>query len=411
MSPKILVDANLPEISGRAIVEVRVDRLEEEALSNIISNSREYPKNSPFTRALKERVQELLAEDEALLEIERRLQEEKAQQSSEDLNRKISRFLAAILSDAAAGPAESTGGGGPGKKGGRGNPRPEITPCDPPHILEFISPAAVFVPEGTVKMLKFKSDARPPKYSFHGDNPRCFARLTGSGQRLSLLSITGKADIDGRGYGSVTVACADSPKAPVSNNEAAGEIEIVLQTTDGRTLSARLAVGVARKPEERERKRKQSVRPEIIFCAPDAADKEYLKEFLLEKNIAPLTGSLEKYRDLLGISDKECAYWGVKTERSGESWLIVEINAGHPRLIEVLKTCTTAEERVQMKERIVEDIVLDCYQHAFRLDDLPSIVHEEVVTNPEDLHRAAEICLNLDKAIRMASLERKVGAK
>jgi hypothetical protein len=411
MTSNLLVEANFPEISGSAIVEVRLDGLDEEALSNIVSNSRENPKNSPFTRALRERVRELLAEDEGLLEIERRRQEAKAQQSSEDLNQKISRFLAAILSDAVAGPTEGAGGGGPGKQGGRGNPRPEIPPCDPPQIFEFISPAGVFVPEGTAKMLKFKSDARPPRYSFHGDNPRCFARLTGAGPRLSQLSVTGKADIDGRGYGSVTLSCVESTKAPVSGNESAGEIEIVLQTTDGRTLSAKLAVGVAPKPPERDRHRKQSVRPEIRFCAANDADKESLKELLLEKNISPLSASLENYRDLLNIPDNECAYWGAKTERSGESWLIVDINVGHPRFVELLKACTTAEERVRMKQRIVEDIVLDCYQHAFRLDDVPDSVHEQVVTEPHDLVRASEICLNLDKSIRMASMERKMAAK
>ncbi|MGH9426350.1 MAG: hypothetical protein ACRD2L_08610, partial [Terriglobia bacterium] len=411
LTPKLLVDANLPEISASAIAEVRLDGLDEEALSNIISNSRETPKNSPFTRALQERVRELLAEDEALVEIERQRQEQKAQQSSEDLNRKISRFLAAILSDAAAGPAGDAGGSDPGKKGHKGKPRPEIPPCDPPQILEFISPAAAFVPEGTVKILKFKSDARPPKYSFHGDNPRCFVRLSGAGQRLPQLSLTGKADIDGRGYGSVTLACAETPKEPVSNEELVGEIEIALQTTDGRTLSATLAVGVAPKPRERERKRKQSVRPEIIFCAANDADKEYLKDLLLEKTIGPLTGSLEKYGELLSIPDSECAYWGEKTERSGESWLIVEINVGHPKLVGLLRSCTTAEERVRIKERIVEDIVLDCYQHAFRLDDVPDIVHEQVVTEPEDLRRASEMCLNFDKALRMASIARKMAAK
>jgi hypothetical protein len=64
-----------------------------------------------------------------------------------------------------------------------------------------------------------------------------------------------------------------------------------------------------------------------------------------------------------------------------------------------------------MKERIVEDIVLDCYQHTFRLDDIPDVVHEQVMTDPGDLQRAAEVCLNFDKAIRMASLERKLSAK
>jgi len=411
MTQKLLVDANLPELSGCAIVEIRLDGLDEEALSNIISNAREYPKTSPFTRALADRVKELLSEDEALMEIERRRQEEKAQQSSEDLNRKISRFLAAILSDAAAGPAEESGGGSPGKKGSRGVPRPEIPPCDPPNILEFISTADVFVPEGTTRMLKFKSDARPPKYSFHGDNPRCFARLSGTGPRISLLSISGKADIDGRGYGSITLACAESRQAPITANETAGQVEIVLQTTDGRTLSAVIGVGVAPKPEERERKRKQSVRPEIIFCAPDDSDVEYLKGLFFEKNIGPITASLEKYRDLLAISDRETAYWGEKTERAGESWLIVEINVGHPRFVDLLKACLTAEERVRTKERIIEDIVLDCYQHTFRLDDVPEAVHEQVFTQPEDLSRASEICLNFDKTIRMALIEKRAAPK
>jgi len=411
MTQKLLVDANLPELSGCAIVEIRLDGLDEEALSNIISTSRERPKGSPFTRALTERVQELLSEDEALMEIERRRQEEKAQLSSEDLNRKISRFLASILSDAAAGPAEKPGGGSPGKKGSRGAPRPEITPCDPPNILEFISTADLFVPEGTTRMLKFKSDARPPKYSFHGDNPRCFARLLGAGPRISQLSLSGKADIDGRGYGLITLACAETPEAPITSNEAAGRVEVVLQTTDGRTLSAVVGVGVGPKPEERERKRKQSVRPEIIFCAPDDSEVEYLKELFLEKKIGPITASLEKYRDVVGASDRETAYWGEKTERAGESWLIVEINVGHPRLIALLKACPTAEERVRTKERIVEDIVLDCYQHTFRLDDVPEVVHEQVYTQPDDLSRASEICLNFDKAIRMALIEKRAAPK
>ena len=136
-----------------------------------------------------------------------------------------------------------------------------------------------------------------------------------------------------------------------------------------------------------------------------------MKELLLEKNISPLSASLEKYRDLLSIPDNECAYWGEKTEHSEESWLIVDINVGYPRLVELLKACTTAEERIRMKDRVVEDIVLDCYQHAFRLDDVPDSVHEQVVTEPEDLVRASEICLNLDKSIRMASIERKMTAK
>jgi len=55
--------------------------------------------------------------------------------------------------------------------------------------------------------------------------------------------------------------------------------------------------------------------------------------------------------------------------------------------------------------------VLDCYQHTFRLDDIPDIVHEQVVTEPEDVGRASEMCLNFDKAIRMASIGRKMAAR
>jgi hypothetical protein len=118
-----------------------------------------------------------------------------------------------------------------------------------------------------------------------------------------------------------------------------------------------------------------------------------------------------QYRDMLEIPDAQCTYWGVKTERDGESWLIVEINAGHPRFIQLLKSCPTIEERVRVKEQIVEDIVLDCYQHTFRLDDIPDVVHEQVVTEPEDIKRAAEVCLNFDKALRMALVERKQSAR
>lgn len=255
------------------------------------------------------------------------------------------------------------------------------------------------------------SDARPPKYSFHGDNPRCFARLLDRGPRHCRLAISGRADIDGRGYGSVSVACIEAASDPISDSESASEIELVLQTADGRTLTARLEVGVAPKPERHERKRKQAVRPQITFCAPSEADLGLLKDLLHEEKIGPLTSSLEKYRDLLEISDSHATYWGVKTEREGESWLIIEINAGHPRFVNLLKSCATVEERVQTKERVVQDIVLDCYQHTFRLDDIPDSVHEQVVTEPDDLKRAAEVCLNFDKAIRLASVERKMVAR
>jgi hypothetical protein len=50
MTSTMLVDANLPELASSIIVEIRLDNLDDEALSEIISNSRETPKNT-FTRA------------------------------------------------------------------------------------------------------------------------------------------------------------------------------------------------------------------------------------------------------------------------------------------------------------------------------------------------------------------------
>jgi hypothetical protein len=411
MTAKLLSDANFPELASSSIVEIRLGGLDEEALSNIITNSREHPKNSPFTRALVDRVRDILAEDEALLEIEQRRQDEKAKQSSEALNQKITRFLAAILSDAAADPATEPGSDAPGKKGKRRRPpKPlrEIPAADPPSLFEFLFPTPVLVPEGSARIVKFKSDARPPKYSFHGDNPRCFAQLNGSGTRFAQLSVSGKADIDGRGYGSVTLSCFESPTAPVTAEELVGQLEIKLQTTDGRTLTSTVQISVSPKPKERERKRRQSVRPKITFCAPEGADRDYLASLFVEDKIVPFSAYLEKYRDALSVQENECAYWGESTDRDGESWLIIEVNAAHPRLVAMMKACATAEERVALKERIVEDIALDCYQHTFRLDELPEIVHEQVLTQPGNEGRAAEICLNFDKAIRMATAASKL---
>jgi hypothetical protein len=402
MPSKILTDANLPEVATSAIVEIRLDGLEEEALSNIITNSREYPKTTPFTRALVQRVTSLLEADEALAEIERRRQEEKAKQSSQELNKKITRFLSSILSDAAADPSEKSGGDAPGKRGRKGQPRPEVPAADPPHVLEFVSETPLLVAEGTAKLARFKSDARPPRYSFHGDNPRCFARLELDEAVKDQVTIAGKADVDGRGYGSVTLSCAERPKNPVTEPKTIGVLTLSMQCTDGRLLNAQLQIGVKPKPAERQKKRTQAIQPEIIFCAPEGHDRDALAELLVEEKIVPFGAYLEKYRDALSVQDVHCAYWGEGSERDGVSVLTVEINVAHPQLQDLLRACPTVDERVQAKERVVQDIVLDCYQHCFRLQDLPEIVHEQVVTEPEDLKRAAEICLNYDKALRMA---------
>lgn len=413
MTSNVVAEGNLPEVAASSIVEIRLDGLDEEALSNIISNSRETPKNTPFTRTLKQRVTSLLEADEGLAEIERRRHEEKAKESSQELNKKITRFLSSILSDAAAEPSEKSGGHAPGKRGGggRGKPRPEVPTADPPHVLEFISDTPLLIPEGTAKLARFKSDARPPRYSFHGDNPRCFARLELHDPEQDQVAIVGKADVDGRGYGSVTLRCAERPKSPITEPKTIGVLVLSMQCTDGRLLDAQVPIGIRPKPAERQKKRTSAVQPEIIFCAPEGHDREALAEALAEDKVAPFGAYLEKYRDALCVGDVHCAYWGEGSERDGSSVLTVEINVTHPQLQTLIRACSTTDELVQAKERVVQDIVLDCYQHCFRLDDVPEIVHEQVVTEPEDLRRAAEICLNYDKALRMAMLERKIVAK
>lgn len=416
MTANLLVEANLPETSGSMIVEIRLDGLMEEALNNIISNSRELPKTSVFTAALKERVRSLLHEDEALREIEQRRQEAKAKQSSEELNRKIRRFLTSILSDAISEPSEGAGGDAPGELPSKSSPsprpRPEIPSCDSPQVLEFLSNTPVFVPEGTARIVKFKSDARPPKYSFHGDNPRCFARLDSSGPRGSQVSITGRADIDPRGYGSITLSCTETPKSPVEEHESVGILEIVIQTTDGRSLNAKLDVGVASKPQTLGRKRRQSVEPVIVLCVPDGADRDHLASLLAEDEdkIVGFGTHLNRYRETLEVEGIQCAYWGEASSKDGKSVLTVEINVAHPKLVSSLRGCANAEERVRIKERVVQDIVLDCYQHSFRLDDVPEKVHEQVVSDPDDVARAAEICLNYDKILRMVTRNKKIPA-
>ena len=408
---KLISDANLPEVAECAIVEIRLDGLEGEALSHIINNSREFPKDTAFTRELESRVRELLENDEALIAIEKKKQDENAKLSSEELNRKITKFLSSILSDAISEPSTQSGGGAPGKKGQRrgGPPLPEIPARNLPSILEFLSVGPVYIPEGTAKIIKFKSDARPPKYSFHGDNPRLFTILTNNNSGKARLIVSGSADIDGRGYGSVTLSCTEVVKHPIATEEIIGGLEIILQATDGRVLKAQIQVGVAPKPVEREKKRRQSIKPIIRFCAPPDADREFLAGLLVEDKdkVTDFGSGLEKYRDILRIANADCAYWGQECSLEGESCLTVEINVGHPRMIALLRTCMRTDDRARLKERVVQDVVLDCYQHLFRLDDLPEAVHNEVITQPNDDVRASEICLNYDKILRIATMDSK----
>jgi hypothetical protein len=408
MTSSILVDANLPELASSSIVEIRLDNLDDEALNAIISNSRETPKNSLFTRALRARVVELLKDDDALQEIEKQRQEEKAKQSSAELNKKIAQFLSGILSNAKALPSVGAGGNAPGPVDHeRHEPRPEIPPGDPPKILDFISNKTLYVPEGATFLAKFKSDARPPRYSFHGDNPRCFARLEINVPLGDRLSITGNSDINRRGYGSVSITCAESSTDLINEAIVVGTLHLTIQSTDGRVLQADLEIGIRPKPLISQRKRVQAIQPQIIFCAPESEDKAALAQLIDEKQIAPFGTYMERYKNALEVPEVECAYWGEGSEREGISLLTIEINAAHPRLKRLFEACQTIEERIEAKERFVRDVVLDCYQHHFKLEDLPDTAHDHVMSEQDDNIRAAEICLNHDKALRIAISERE----
>lgn len=325
----MLFDTGLIELASSMIVEIRLDGLDREAQSEIINNSREIPKNTRAFKALRQRVIELLKNDEELINIERRRQEERARKSSSDLSKRITTFLSSIISDAKAAPGTLSGSGALGENGD-GDPqpqRPEIPAADPPKMLEFLGKGPLFIAEGTAMLAKFGSDARPPKYSFHGDNPRCFARLEISEQFKDRLTLTGKADINGRGYGSVTLTVSESEADPITEQIVAGTLFVTIQATDGRVLERSLPVGLRSKPEARLRKPRQSVTLEIRFCVPDGIDLNEIKAAIGEEEIGSFGPShLGRYRDALEVADGECAYWGDKTESSGLSKLVVEIN-------------------------------------------------------------------------------------
>jgi len=398
-----LINANYPELASSMIVEVRLDQLDSEALNEIVSNSREIPKNTRFTRVLTERLVALLSEDETLRHLERARQEEKAKQSSLQLNQKITRYLTSILSDAMGGGEAGKGGKVRRRKksGARRKQRPEIPPADPPSLLEFLQ-AQVIVPEGSTRLAKFKSDARPPKYTFHGGNPRLFANLEVKGKLANRLKIVGRADTDPRGYGSVSLRCEEDPSRPITKEIQLGVLAIVLQSGDGSILRATTRVSIRPKPKERRAERKPAVRTEIIFVAPDRTDMAALKQLIKEDKILPFSQCtyLQKYAEALDVQPEDCTYWAERADRDGESVLQIEVNAGNPQLLKYLQTCATAEETVRLKEYYVRDIALDCYQHSFQLRDVPEIVYAGIGT--DDAVRAAEIHLNHDKALRMA---------
>lgn len=403
MTRTLVTSAGLPELGSSTIVEIRLDRLEQEALGEIVSNSREAPKSTAFTRALRELLVNLLQNDEGLIALERKRQEEKARRSSADLSRKMSEFLSRILSDAKGGPDIGGGGGAPGEGGGGGRqPRPQIPANDPPAMLEFVIDGPLFVAEGTRVLAKFKSDARPPKYSFHGDNPRLFARFERGDGLLDRIAIVGRGDVNDRGYGSVTLENAERSDAPVTERASAGKLVVTVQSADGRVLEAALEIGVRPKPEPRKKAIRQAVKTQIVFCAPEHEDRAILQQLVAEESIQPFGSFLTKYGEALEVPADECAYWGEKSDTSGESMLLIEINAGNSQLVDVLKQCRSVDERIKTKERYVRDVVLDCYQYSFELQDTPETVREAIGADADERRRAADIHFNSDKALRIA---------
>jgi hypothetical protein len=406
MTRRIIEKADLPELACCSIVEVRLEELEKEALDNIVSNTREIPKRSVFTDELESRLEALLGADEGLRSIERSLQERKARQSSAELSSRMSAFLSRILSpEAFVEPTTVTGGNGKGKRGKRGVERPEIPAADPPKLLEFIYDTPLYIAEGTKVLAKFKSDARPPRYSFHGDNPRCFARLDLETEHTDRVKMEGKQDIDSHGYGSVTLYCPEDSPNPIEDEHTVGFLRLKIQCADGTELQAELQVGVEPAPQEEEKQRKQAIRTEIIFAAVGSDDvRSGLGKLLYEEKIIPFEDCsyLPDLCSLLELKAEDTAYWGVKAEKDGTSVLVVEINAGNPQFKRLLESCKTDEERVEAKERYVRDVVLDCYQDTFTIEEIPSSIRR----GDDRKQRAVDIHLNHHKAIRIAAHER-----
>lgn len=413
MTRTVLENANLPELSASMIVEVRLDGLEQEALGYIITNSREMPKNSRFTRALEQRLIELLRADETLQQTERERQENKAKDANKELNSALSRFIQEILSDAAGRAAPQKGGDAPGSAGGESDTPPAaVPPSDPPRVLSFISEKALNVPEATTRLAKFKTDARPPKYSFGGDNPRIFATWIPTSDLGARVTVVGHSEVNERGYGSVSLHCAEDQSSRITDVTSVGKLELKLQSTDGSVLTTHLDVCVAPKPERREKARAQEIEVSVVFSAPTGDPDGFLAGLFAEPSVGEFRTALNKFKDALPhIPVEDCSYWGERHDREGKSILAVEVNAANPRLRKLLSDSRTVEERVSAKERYCQDVVLDCYQHCFKLDQVPDPVWSSIQNEEDEARKASEFYLNHDKAVRFAGRERERGRR
>jgi hypothetical protein len=233
-----------------------------------------------------------------------------------------------------------------------------------------------------------------------------FARLETSGPLSNRLSIAGMADINAKGYGSVSLHCREEASARITQSIELGSLVVTLQSTDGHTFYARIGVGVSPRPERKERSRKRSVSTQITFHAPGGDPTGELARLIAEDKVSDFGAALDKFVDVVGLSNKSlAAYWGDRGLRDGISLLLIEINAANPELRGLLESCKTAEERVEVKKQYCRDVALDCYQHVFSLDDIPTEIAVPLLDEP-DAARAAEIFLNHDKAVRFARVER-----
>jgi hypothetical protein len=406
MTPTLMKDAGYPELAASTIVEIRLDGLEDEALAGIINNSREMPKmGSPFTRALCARAVEILKEDTGLRALEVARQEQKAKKASRALGEEMERFLTSILSEAAGQP-------GQGQREGPGDtrsvepsePLPEIPTADPPQLFEFLTDQPLRVPEGTRRSARLRSDARPPRYTFHGDNPRCFARLDDADARARSRITFGLTDINERGYGRVAVSALEDPNDPFRTEVLAGTLVAVLQSTDGRVLETRRPLLILPKPVQQEGQRQPGVKPVISFYAPQGADMSALKSlWVLEDDIELMESSahLCEARDHLNLDSYEVSYNSAKGQKDGMDLLNVDVNAANTEAVNMLKKCKTAELRVKAKDIYMKDIVLDCYQHHFKVKEVPVLVLDVLKEAPAR-QLCAECHLNHDKALRLA---------
>jgi hypothetical protein len=222
------------------------------------------------------------------------------------------------------------------------------------------------------------------------------------GKRIAII---GQAEINDRGYGSLSVHCAEIAD-PVEEEISAGILRLKLQSTTGIELAASVEVVLAPKPQPREKLQMPEVEVNIVFCAP-GGDPDGSLSAVLGENVTEFGSYLEKYKNALPeLPRQDYTYWGEKYDKEGVSVLNVEINVSNPALIKLLNDCASVQERTVAKQRYCEDIVLDCYQHCFKLHSVPDQVWDAAQEQENEGRKASEMYLNHDKAIRFAAKER-----